>query len=305
MRVTLIHNPTAGNESFSASDLTAMIEKAGHEVFYQSSKADYKAALEAPADLVVVAGGDGTVRKVAIKLIGCDIPIAVLPCGTANNIARSLGIAGPPQALIDGWGSARRKGFDVGIARGPKGETRFIEGVGLGIFSGLMSLLDEIDDEHDIEFEDTEQKLHSDISALKAIVSDYPACDVSVKIDGESFSGRYVLIEAMNIKSVGPNLLFAPLADPGDGCLDFVFIAEHERQEMIDYLTERRQSTEAFPRFPVHRGKHLRVVWEGSEVHVDDKIWLEKEGKADGASAQPTAIDVTVESHVLEFLVPA
>src|SRR5205085_12423826 len=104
MRVTLIHNPTAGDESFSATKLTALIEQAGHEVSYQSSKKDYKSALKEPADLVAVAGGDGTVRKVAIQLLGRNIiPIAVLPCGTANNIAKSLSITESPPELIAGW----------------------------------------------------------------------------------------------------------------------------------------------------------------------------------------------------------
>jgi diacylglycerol kinase family enzyme len=305
MRVTLIHNPTAGDESFSATELTAMIERAGHDVLYQSSKKDYKAALKEPADLIAIAGGDGTVRKVAIRLLGRGIPIAVLPCGTANNISRSLGLTESPRELIAGWPSARRMGFDVGIARGPKGEVRFLEGVGLGLFSGLMSILDEIDDEHDIEFDDPEQKLHSDISAFKALVTDFPACGVNVAVDGQRFAGRYVLIEAMNIKSVGPNLQLAPEADPSDGYLDFVFVAEDERDEMLDYLTKRRQSAEAFPRLTVHRGKRLRVVWQGSEVHVDDKIWLDKEDEAIAENSHPTAIEVTVESSALEFLVPA
>lgn len=302
MRVTLIHNPTAGDESFSASELKAMIKRAGHKVRNQSSKDDYKSALEKPADLVAVAGGDGTVRKVAMELIGRRLPLTVLPCGTANNIARSLGITGPPAKLIAGWASARPVGFDVGMARGPKGAVRFLEGIGLGVFSGLMSLLGEIDDEHDIDFDDPKHKLHSDINALKAIVSEFPACAAEVTVDEQTFSGRYVLIEAMNIKSVGPNLLLAPEADPGDGLLDFVFVAESERQPLIDYLTERHRSAEAAPHFVVHRGRHLRVTGQCSDVHVDDKIWLDKKSAA--ASAPLITLDVTVESHALEFLVP-
>jgi len=304
MRVTLIHNPTAGDESFSASELTALLERAGHDVLYQSSKKNYKAALKKPADLVVVAGGDGTVRKAAMELLGRNIPLTVLPCGTANNIAKSLGIEGSPQPLIDGWAAAQQRGFDVGRARGPKGESRFIEGVGLGLFSGLMSILDIIDDEYDIDFDDPDQKLHSDIKALEALAAEYPPCNVAVTIDGQSFAGQYVWIEAMNIKSVGPNLQLAPEADPGDGYLDFVFVAEHERAALLDYLRQRRHTPEACPRLTVHRGKHLRVIWQGSEVHVDDKIWLDKDDPAMAAHTPPATIEVTVEPAALTFLVP-
>ncbi|HJQ23564.1 MAG TPA: diacylglycerol kinase family protein [Blastocatellia bacterium] len=305
MRVTLIHNPTAGDESFSASELTALIERAGHQVLYRSSKKDYKSALRLPADLVAIAGGDGTVHKVAMELLGRHTPLAVLPCGTANNIAKSLGIEGSPQALIAGWPSARQQGFDVGVARGPKGESRFLEGVGLGLFSGLMSILGEIDDEYDIDFDDPEQKLHSDIKALEALVAEYPPCEVEVIIDEQRLTGKYVLIEAMNIKSVGPNLQFAPEADPGDGLLDFVFVTDDERAAMLDYLRRRRRSSEAWPRLTVHRGRHIRVAWQGAEVHLDDKIWLDKEDHQEAASESPHApvIDVTVERNALRFLV--
>ncbi|MFL6275312.1 MAG: diacylglycerol/lipid kinase family protein [Blastocatellia bacterium] len=304
MRVTLIYNPTAGDESFSASELTALLERAGHDVLYRSSKKNYKSALKEPTDLVVVAGGDGTVRKAAMELLGHNIPLTVLPCGTANNIARSLGIEGSPQQLIDAWAAAQPRGFDVGLVRGPKGESRFIEGVGLGLFSGLMSILDEIDDEYDIDFDDPDQKLHSDIKALEALVAEYPPSNVAVTIDGQSFAGQYVLIEAMNIKSVGPNLQLAPEADPGDGYLDFVFVAEHERAAMLDYLRQRRHSSEACPTLTVHRGKHLRVIWQGSEVHVDDKIWLDKDDPSMAAHTPPATIEVTVEPDALVFLVP-
>lgn len=304
MRVTLIHNPTAGDESFSANELTSMIQAAGHEVFYQSSKGDYAAALKAPADLVAVAGGDGTVRKVAMRMIGRHVPIAVLPCGTANNIAKSLGILQPVAELIAGWPTAKRKGVDAGLVRGPKGKTKFLEGMGLGIFSGAMSLLNSIDDEFDIEFDDTNQKLQSDIGALKAIVAEYSACAAEVTIDGRSFSGRYLLIEAMNIRSVGPNLQLAPEADPGDGYLDFVLVAETDREEMMNYLTERLQNEEAFPRLRVYKGRHMQMTWEGSEVHVDDRIWLEKPDQEIIDDKQLVTIDITLESNVLEFLVP-
>ena len=303
MRVTLIHNPTAGDESFSANELTEMIRSAGHEVRYQSSKGDYASALEAPADLVAVAGGDGTVRKVAVRLIGRRTPITILPCGTANNIARSLGFQRSAPELIAGWPSARRKAIDVGSLSGPKGEVRFIEGVGLGMFSGAMSILDSIDDEYEIEFDDAGQKLHSDIGALKAMLADYSAFDARVTIDGHNYSGRYLLIEAMNIKSVGPNLHLAPGADPSDGLLDFVFVAESDREEMMSYLTARRQSEEAFPRLTVHQGTHMRVTWESSEVHVDDRVWLDRDEQPEGDGG-PMTIDITIDSNALEFLIP-
>jgi diacylglycerol kinase family enzyme len=64
-------------------------------------------------------------------MVGRDVPVAVLPTGTANNIARSLGLLKRPfEELVDGWREARRVRLDVGIASGPWGQRYFVEGLG-------------------------------------------------------------------------------------------------------------------------------------------------------------------------------
>ena len=68
MRLTLIHNPQAGDESRSADVLREMLADAGYDVTCESTKKAWKKALKRPTDLAVAAGGDGTVRKVALVL---------------------------------------------------------------------------------------------------------------------------------------------------------------------------------------------------------------------------------------------
>ena len=97
MRVTLIHNPKAGHARNDAQRLRAFLRDFGYEVRYHSAKdKGLKRVLRKPAELVMVAGGDGTVAKVARRMVGADVPIVVLPSGTANNIARTLGLLERP-----------------------------------------------------------------------------------------------------------------------------------------------------------------------------------------------------------------
>src|SRR5262245_38892601 len=108
VHVTLMHNPKAGSGSPSKKALVAQLEHAGHRVdSYSTKDKDFIRGLESPGDLVVIAGGDGTVRKVALRLIGRNVPIAILPLGTANNIAKALGLDCTAKHLIKNLSRAR------------------------------------------------------------------------------------------------------------------------------------------------------------------------------------------------------
>jgi diacylglycerol kinase (ATP) len=214
MRVTLMHNPTAGHDSPSDDELVEALEKAGHKVDYQSTKKKkWKAALKKPGELVVIAGGDGTVGKVVKQMAkrGSEVPVAILPVGTANNIARSLGIDGDPGALIAGWEAGRRARLDVGTVRGPWGETLFLEALGFGLFTHSMALVEtrvETDEpgDRDTELERDLRFLHKTLAATRSR-------HWGVSVDHQDQSKAYFLLEVQNIPYIGPNVRLAPDAD--------------------------------------------------------------------------------------------
>src|SRR5258706_10863384 len=99
-RATLIHNEKAGDRRHSRGNLIELLERAGYSVAYFPAKhSDLAEALGHPAEIVVSAGGDGTVARVVREARAEGPPIAILPLGTANNIANSLGIGGTPEGL--------------------------------------------------------------------------------------------------------------------------------------------------------------------------------------------------------------
>src|SRR6266699_3975444 len=135
-----MHNPTAGRGKHDKSQLMAALANAGHHAIYQSTKkSDYKKALKKPVDLVLAAGGDGTVGKVCCELIDSGIPLGVLPLGTANNLARSLGFIASSEEIIGRLEGGKKLTFDVGLARGPGGKRYFFESVGGGLLADYVS----------------------------------------------------------------------------------------------------------------------------------------------------------------------
>lgn len=305
MRVTLIHNPGAGgNNEPSGDEILRLIRQAGHAVSYQSSKEkNWPSALNEPGDIVAVAGGDGTVGKVAKRLIGRSIPIAILPIGTANNIAMSLGLVSQPiEQLTGGLAGAARFNFDVGVASGPWGSTSFIESLGIGLFTETMFALKKGKDTNLRQSSDAKGELTSVRELLKQKLQTFLPKNLKIRLDGHDVSGDFILLEAMNISYVGPNLYLAPDANSGDGILNIVFLFQGERDKFTRYLAVSPQGKKISPDLNVHRGRHLQIEWEGFPIHIDDEPWPENEGAFPVSS---NVIDVKIRPHALVFLAPA
>ena len=76
-----------------------------------------RSAVAAGARMVVAAGGDGTVRACAHALAGTQVPLAIVPLGTANLAARALGVPpGTGGALVTAFGGHERR-IDLAAAR--------------------------------------------------------------------------------------------------------------------------------------------------------------------------------------------
>src|SRR5271166_6500366 len=73
-------------------------------------------AAEENVDLVVVAGGDGTVREVAGALVRTEMTLGIIPLGTANNLALSLNLPRDPDAVCDLIEAGLTRHIDVGMA---------------------------------------------------------------------------------------------------------------------------------------------------------------------------------------------
>jgi len=303
VRVTLIHNPGAGKQEYDAKALRKLLRRAGHKPRYQSSKEKgWDRVLDKRADLVAVAGGDGTVASVARRMVGRGIPVAVLPMGTANNIARSLGLLKKSfEELVKGWRDARRVPLDVGIVCGPWGERYFIEGVGAGLFAGLLvrSEQNKGRKEKENKTKGPARVVDGALRRLKEAAETAEPVEIGARLDGVDISGSYLLFEAVNLPYIGPNLYIAPDNRAGDGQLEVVLVPEAQRGRLVKYLEHWHENRERLSLLPSRRGKHLQIEWTGFALHIDDKLRPKRKPEPDDVAG---LVDVRVDGAAVEFL---
>jgi len=281
MRATLLHNPKAGARDTAEHEVLTELRKAGYVSIHQGRVKD-KHILDYATDLIVIAGGDGSVRKVALQLPDKTVPIGILPVGTANNIARTLGISGSPASIIQGWEGKHVKKFNTGLMRGPGGEKSFVESVGFGLFTNLMARFDEAKKEKLLVFDTPQQEIRQALESLIRLAEQYEPRACRMAIDEEEIQADLLMVEVMNIQSFGPNLKLAPEADPGDDLFDLVWVTESDRAAFIRYLESLLTGEDCPPTFSTRQGKQFGILWKGQKFHVDDQLqWKDKKERVD------------------------
>lgn len=292
MRLVLMHNPQSGNEDHSTEDLTRLLRRAGHQLVRDvSRRKDLSAALAEPCDLVVVAGGDGTVGKAAERLAGTGVPWTILPLGTANNVAAQLGITGDPERLVEAWRDAEVHGLDRGLVHHGEAAESFLEAFGLGAFPRAMRTGQRLPDAAS-----TSEKLARDLELFRATLWGAKLRGYTISADGQDLSGQYLLVEVMNFPFLGPNVPLSR-ATPGDGKLDLILVTEAERKPLVDHLSRLCAGEDcAEVEWPGRRVSRVVIATDARRYHLD--------GELRAARTPRDHFDVEVEPHALHVLTP-
>ena len=288
MRVSLLYNKSAG-EGISAEDLTAQIERGGHDVVRTVQReADISVLLDPPVELVVAAGGDGTVAAAAKAVAGSHIPLAILPLGTANNIAKSLSVCGALPELIEGWRHAVRLPFDLGAASGEDEDFLFVEGVGGGLIPAGISTASHSPAS---DYLDVAAKVTSDILRYHEVLLHMAPARVSLAADGTDISGDYLVVEVLNIPSVGPNIVFSPDVTPSDGFLSVVTAGEEHRGALLSYLEHRIAGRVRQLSLPTRLARTVEIDGCGV-LHLDDETQRSAELGPLSLCIRPAAVHI-------------
>lgn len=272
MKITFLYNPTAGEKELQVDTLVKGLHARGAEVIIQSTKDDdYEKVLDLSPDFVIIAGGDGTVEKLTKKLVDKNIPIAILPAGSANNIANSLNVEATLDGIINSWHSKNFCKFSMGMVVVEQNKDYFLESVGWGLFSEVLSKTKtEKKNQKKNSSSSQKDKVESGLDKLSQSLEDLQASYIDIFLDGKDYSGDYLWVEIMNTQSMGPQLKLAPEAKAGDDFLDVVLVKEDEREILKEFIDN--QSEEGpNPYFKTIKSKQIKVK-TSETFHIDDEI---------------------------------
>lgn len=169
------------------------------------------------ADLVIVCGGDGTVREVCAELAGTGIPVGIVPAGTGNLLARNLEVPLFIRAAIDIALTGQDRAIDmVKVSGDGMADTHFLVMAGMGFDAAIMEGVNE-------DFKKKVGWIAYVWSGAKALM--FPAMKLEVSVDDEPFTkhrARTCVIGNVGSLQGGMNLL--PDAAIDDGQLDVVLL---------------------------------------------------------------------------------
>ncbi len=259
MRILLISNPCAGHRS--RRDISGAVADAfragGWEVTVRQTPGPNSAGTLARAgadegyDAVFACGGDGTLSEVVTGLLDTGVPAGVIPAGTGNDFARTLGLPLDPVSAAERYLLGTAGVFDLLCVDG--GSQWAINVMGVGFDAGVARRVNR------------RSRLTGGLAAylmcVAAELASNRPLEVGIAIDGERWEGRALLVAIANARSYGAGMMIAPHARIDDGLLDVVLVEHMTRASFVRH----------FPR--VMRGTHLSLpcvrTWRGTEVSIE------------------------------------
>lgn len=245
----LVVNPTAGGGRAAGHRALALLRAAGHEVrdlsagTAQQAEARAREAVRDGIDALVVVGGDGTVHLGANAVAGTGVPLGVVPVGTGNDVARSVGL---PRGDVVRAVAA----LDAGLRRGPVAVDAVRlsrpDGSSPTWYAGVLSCgLDAAVNAR----ANTLTRPRGSARYVRALVPElrtFRPYGYRVTCDGTVWEQGGTLVAVASTTWFGGGLRIAPDADPADGLLDVVLAGPFSRAGVV----------RIFP--GLYRGRHVR-----------------------------------------------
>ncbi|MEE2673325.1 MAG: diacylglycerol kinase family protein [Myxococcota bacterium] len=300
-RAAIICNPVAGS-----GQATAMTERA-REILASDGVAVEHVATRGPGeteslvrtragsiDLLLVAGGDGSIRE-AIAGLGDDrrrVPVAILPCGNANVVARELGVPQDAEAALE----VLRSGVGTPIDVGRIGSELFLAMVGIGWDARAVHHLSRL---RQTSLGRHWYRLWADSAYLVAGLAaafDWPLGRVRITVDGQPAGPAYCALQVANFRNYGKGWAMVPDAHPLSARLHFQ-ARKRAGPASILWQVLAAMSHRRAPHFISDHGDGKKLV-----VEADRPFAVQVDGDDRGSF---TRVEIQIEPHAASILAPA
>ena len=182
-------------------------------------------------DLVLGAGGDGTIRVICAGLAGTGVPFGLIPAGTSNLLARNLGVPRDEAAALRVAFDGQDKTIDlVRLTADGRSEHHFAVMAGVGIDAVIMH--------------DTNPDLKKTVGSAAYFVSaaknaNHPALHATIKVDDQpAIRRRASVIVVGNVGLLPSGILLSPDAKPDDGLLDVLVASPRTVRDWVRLFTQ-------------------------------------------------------------------
>ena len=241
-------------------------------------------AVRQGANLVIAAGGDGTVNEVVNGLAGTNTSLGIIPLGTVNVLARELGIPLAPHKAIKTIAEGTPKPIDLGIANG----RYFTLMAGFGFDAEVVTnVLQPIKD-----------WIGASAYILKGLetLAKCQATDITLEMPEETYSAKAFMVIVANVSTYTYNLHITPSATPDDGLLD-ICVFERPITDRIGFM---RQVAEIF----INRHMYHKAVRFFRTSKVTLRSNPETFVQLDGDPFGKTPVEISLDSRILPVVVP-
>jgi diacylglycerol kinase (ATP) len=291
MRIVILLNPNAGRGKarLVLREALEVMQRAGVEIGVRESRdAQHllalarRAAAEKP-DAIVSLGGDGTHHYVVNGIVGSEIPLGIIPCGSGNDFAKGLGIPTEARAAAEALCARNTCRVDLGRA----GNTVYAGIAGAGFDSVVTRYANE-----------RVRRLRGSCayawSILRCLKSYRPE-PLEIVSDVQEFSGEVIFAAVGNNVSYGGGIHLTPRAKLDDGLLDVCIVPYMGKLEFLRWVPS------------AYRGEHLRhpriIYFQARRVSLSTTSRLELFGDGEFMQELPTTIEIV--PRALPVIVPA
>lgn len=290
--VVIINNPAARKSSVRKIESAAgLLTKKGYvsEIFLTEKSGDAEHLARRASDknpfLIVAAGGDGTINEVINGLVWSEIPLAILPLGTTNVLAKELAI---PE-YVEG-------AMEIALSKIPQkiclGKITFSDGISsvsryFSLMAGIGFDGKAVRDVNKL-LKNMSGKAAYVISGLKKFIAYRPE-KLTIIADGKEYTGYSVVIG--NARKYGGHFHVTPDASLLDPLLQMCIFGGNKRTDLLRYV------------FGVVRGTHLRNddVLAVAAEHIEIKGCAHVHIDGDYLGTTPAEITVVKDAVRLVF----